>query len=127
MSETYNNALSVRDPWARAILYLGKDVENRSWAAPAYLYGTDLLIHVSLRVEKQEPLERRLAEYPQHLGAIIGVVRLVTCTENYKSRWANPDSIHWVLTNPRPFTRPVPWTGRLGIFKVPESAIKRAR
>lgn len=33
MSDLPTIALSVRQPWAWAIIYAGKDIENRSWQA----------------------------------------------------------------------------------------------
>jgi len=39
-------ALSIRQPWAYAILHLGKDIENRPWRTN---FRGPLLIHASLK------------------------------------------------------------------------------
>lgn len=124
-------ALSVRDPWARAIIYLGKDVENRTWAPSEQYIGSTLLIHVSQKDDGDEllafvhgSLVKKLKEYPKHLGAIIGSVQLVGFDSASRSRWAEPGCVHWLLSNPKPLRNPVPWKGRLGIFRVPESAVR---
>lgn len=38
-------ALTLLNPWAQAIAYWGKDVENRTWAPPASLVGERIAIH----------------------------------------------------------------------------------
>jgi hypothetical protein len=43
--------LTIRQPWAHAILHLGKDVENRSWRTR---YRGLLLIHAAARPERKE-------------------------------------------------------------------------
>lgn len=49
MTRTWTpRALSVRQPWAWAILHAGKDVENRSWATG---YRGELLIHAGKTIE----------------------------------------------------------------------------
>ncbi|RCJ19276.1 hypothetical protein A6770_31970 [Nostoc minutum NIES-26] len=44
-------ALSVRQPWAWAIIYASKDIENRGW--PIYYRG-DILIHAAKGCTKKE-------------------------------------------------------------------------
>jgi hypothetical protein len=51
-------ALTIRQPWAYAILRLGKDVENRSWRTH---YRGPLLIHAAARPEGNP--RKILAEY----------------------------------------------------------------
>ncbi len=43
-------AITVQQPWAAAIAYLGKDVENRDWPCPKALIGQDVAIHASARL-----------------------------------------------------------------------------
>jgi hypothetical protein len=47
-------AISIRQPWAYAILHLGKDVENRPMRTH---YGGQILIQASLKVEEDEARE----------------------------------------------------------------------
>ena len=51
-------ALSVRQPWAWAIIYAGKDVENRTWPTR---YRGFVIVHASQRVDdvSSEDIERR--------------------------------------------------------------------
>ena len=44
-------ALSVRQPWAGCIAYLGKDVENRTWRCPDRFAGTVVAIHAGQAVD----------------------------------------------------------------------------
>lgn len=122
-------ALSVRQPWAWAILHAFKDVENRSWA-PRYgldeLLGCDLLIHAGQvvqddAVEVVEAISGYTVPAQLPTGGVVGVVRLVevhhadgcymTC-----SPWAQTDCWHWVLGRARPLPQLVPCPGRLGLF-----------
>ena len=45
-------ALSLWQPWAGCIAWLGKDVENRSWRCPANVIGEQIAIHAARRVDK---------------------------------------------------------------------------
>lgn len=54
-------ALSLRQPWAWAILNAGKDVENRTWKTP---FRGDFLIHAAKRINP--------AEYDLAIGWMLG-------------------------------------------------------
>ena len=129
--------LTIRQPWAYAILELGKDVENRSWWTD---YRGPLVIHSSARPEPlinldpyiSEAVMSRLDDNEMALGAILGVVDLVDCTEDSRSKWADDpdDAWHWILENPRKLAKPIPCKGRLGFWPVPLialDALKRLR
>jgi hypothetical protein len=118
--------LSIRQPWAWAILHAGKDVENRSWRTS---YRGPLLIHASKRVEAFSPelirymgmrgaTIEQLAEWLDlPTGGIVGVVDVVGCSRGVNgSCWAMSDQWHWELANPRvlPFE---PMKGRLGLWE----------
>jgi hypothetical protein len=117
-ARSVGKALSIRQPWAWAIVEGFKDVENRSWSTR---YRGQLFIHAGRREDHLAwlDLDRRGIEFPDEVehGGVIGVVDLVDCVEQHKSSWATEGSYHWLLTNPRsvPF---VPMQGRLGIFNV---------
>jgi len=122
-------ALTVRQPMAHAILHLGKDVENRSYRA---YYRGPLLIHAGAYRErhpreilaeymKQPPSEEKLTGLP--LGCILGVVMLVDCVQNSKSRWADKGAWHWVLRDARTI-KPVTCKGRLGLW-MPSPSVTR--
>lgn len=107
--------LSIRQPWAHAILALGKDVENRTWATR---YRGLLLIHAARQIEADAC--RRLMLDPSVLmtGYCVGIVNLVDCIERSPSRWAIPGQWHWLLRNPLDLPHPVAMAGRLGLFEV---------
>lgn len=122
--------LTIRQPWAYAILHLGKDVENRSWRTH---YRGPLLIHAAARPARNRreilseymgrpPSERSLRDLP--IGSIVGVVDLVDCIRNSKSKWADPGQWHWVLKRARSM-EPVECTGRLGLWSPPTGVMKK--
>jgi hypothetical protein len=107
--------LSIRQPWAWAIVEGFKDVENRSWSTR---YRGQLFIHAGQREDHLGwlDLDRMGIDFPDEVetGGIVGVVELVYCVLRRKSPWAMDDCYHWLLENPLsvPF---VPMQGRLGI------------
>ena len=120
--------LSVRQPWANAIFVDGKDVENRTWYTD---YRGPLLIHASQRVESKAASDPRLHKATNNIvvGAIVGVVLLLDVIDNSPSRWAEPDSWHWLLAEPQLLAAPIACAGKLGIFEVevPLGALKKAQ
>lgn len=90
-------ALSIRQPWAWAILNVGKDVENREWkdnganmAQARTLQNSDILIHTGQTMARRDYLDfmetakailhpRDLARTPNRgefqLGGIVGIAR----------------------------------------------------
>lgn len=43
--QQHMRGITVQEPWASAIAFQGKDVENRTWPAPEQLFGKIILIH----------------------------------------------------------------------------------
>ncbi|MBS45322.1 MAG: hypothetical protein CMH83_19560 [Nocardioides sp.] len=132
-------AISVRQPWAGAILTLGKDVENRSRTLGSYR-GT-VAVHASQNpapatavatVEKITGAPVPFYGAPSagiawDFGAIIGVVDLVDvhtyrdCADHHGapcSPWAERSGVHLQLARPRVLARPVPARGQLGLWTV---------
>jgi hypothetical protein len=124
-------AITVRHPWAHAIIHLGKDVENRSWSTN---YRGPLLIHVASTLTVGE--YGRFAEFlfarfkdkampsPSELrstlGGIIGIVDLDDVVQRSKSHWYDGRGYGFVLRH----ARPLPFralSGRQMIFNVSES------
>jgi hypothetical protein len=129
--------LTVRQPWAWAIIHGGKDVENRVRNI-AGGYRGPVAIHVAQADAESAPESVWLAhaEFYRRAygrvdpswkgtdrGNIIGVVDLVDvhdwadCLEGVFgcSPWAQSNSKHLVLTNPRPLAEPIPFKGALGL------------
>jgi hypothetical protein len=114
-------ALTVRQPWAWAIVAGHKDVENRRWSTP---YRGPLLIHASRRAAPEDWLKelRRLLDrgtaIPEQFeyGAVIGVVELRSIGRDSASVWALPGLQHWQLGRARTLA-PIPTLGALGLFR----------
>ena len=124
--------ISIRQPWAWAIISGLKTIENRSWLTR---HRGPLAIHVGLsRAEYRLGLDfdRLTPRLPPAgkltFGAIVGVVRVVDCVpyEQVKDRpFAEPLGWCWILADPRPI-EPIPWAGRLGLLEVPDAIIREA-
>jgi hypothetical protein len=99
-------ALSVRQPWAWLIVSGLKDIENRPRRTH---YRGPLLIHAGLNLDSYneknvEWLNKKYGIFiPQELatGGIIGIVEVVDCVKNHKSKWFHKGNFGWVVTNPR--------------------------
>jgi hypothetical protein len=123
--------LTIRQPWAWAIIHAGKDIENRTWATS---YRGPLLIHAargmthdeytdgSLFINKitsrKEPSFRTPIPGDLEFGGIIGLIDLVDCVTVSDSPWFT-GPYGFVLRNPRQLSF-YPMTGRLGLFDVPD-------
>ena len=110
-------ALSIRQPWAWAIIARWKPIENRTWQTD---HRGPLLIHAG---RHDDPagfafLESHGIDVPDDLlrGGIIGRVELNDITTDHPSTWAQPGCFHWVLANPirTPFR---PMRGQLNLFE----------
>ena len=119
-------ALSVRQPWAWAIIYGGKDVENRSWQAVNHGldYRGRVAIHASKTMGKGDyesdgDFIRSLAQdLPEardlERGGIIGSVEIIDVVKTHASPWFfGPRGL--VLANPAPCEF-IPVKGALGFF-----------
>lgn len=119
-------ALSVRQPWAWAIIHAGKDIENRSWQAVNYglkVRGR-IAIHASKGITQREYQEA--AEFMASIGVtcppsaelirggIIGSVHVDDVVTESDSLWFfGPRGL--VLSEPRA-CEPIPSVGALGYF-----------
>jgi|SRR5579875_1089105 len=116
--------LTVRQPWAGLLVAGVKDVENRVWKTA---YRGLLLIHAAQRIDRED-LERYrnlLDEVPT--SAVIGAVQLVDCKWEGMlgvSPWAEPQNFHWIVQTVGR-CRPVPASGRLGLWRPTESLLEK--
>jgi len=118
-------ALSIRQPWAWAIIHAGKDVENRSEniaRRAERLVGQTVLIHAGKTFYEDDfdTFERLGIDVPiedLRFGGIIGSARIMAVSRRHPSRWAQRGQWQIVLTDarPRPFR---PCRGQLGFFRV---------
>lgn len=116
-------ALSVRQPWAHAIMFLGKDVENRGWSTD---HRGRLWIHASTIADRSRPGLMRKAgeEGPLVSGALLGYVDLVAIHHsddcgNACSSWAVTKNYHWELRGPVVLREPVKAKGKLRLWTLP--------
>ena len=137
-------ALSLRQPWAHAVLHLGKDIENRVWNTE---FRGEFLIHASKGMTKgeyEDVLEYCASEL-QHAevfppfeqvprGGFVGRARLVDVIRpcvakaglftSCPHRWHMPEQYGFVLQDIRPLRRLVPYLGSLGFFNVPDEVAR---
>ena len=123
MSERPTPALSIRQPWAWAIIYAGKDIENRTWPTR---YRGPVFIHAAKAFDTTPSDARACAdEWARQagikppagfdLGGIIGRAEIIDCVTESASPWF-VGRFGFVLANarPLPFT---PCRGALGLFQ----------
>jgi hypothetical protein len=140
MGDEIMKALSIRQPWAWAIMECGKRVENRTWRTK---YRGPILLHASKGFTKHEwrqfyndafdpsisickpIMDARLRHdviipdrWAFTTGAIIGVAELVDVVTESDSPWFF-GPYGFVLDNVQPI-EPVPMLGMLGLFNVPD-------
>lgn len=115
--------LTVKQPWAWALISGPKRVENRTWETS---YRGPLLIHAG-KSHSDLTLARDLFELPDHLdfGAIIGVVDLVDCVPiaSVKNDPFAEGPWCWITTNPRPLSESYRCNGALGLWSPPPGLI----
>ncbi len=130
-------ALSVRQPWAWALIYgveRAKRIENRNRQTR---HRGALVIHASktLADYRAMPLERWREQIPdlpdllaepsdRHFGCLYGLVDLVDDLP-FEAVVGQPFAEGprcWITANPRPI-EPVPFRGVLGLFDVPADQI----
>ena len=144
--------LTVRQPWAWAIIHRGKDVENRVRSLGPY--RGPVAIHAGLMGASFDAAHPDLWPFDERhvTGRVIGVVDLVgehsasvidgcgrmvhdchehgTC-RHHCSPWALGPAPkggwyhHLELANPRPLARPIPARGRLGLWR-PDADLEAA-
>jgi hypothetical protein len=123
-------ALSIRQPFAWAILHAGKNVENREWATR---YRGRIRIHAAKTWDEEGyewlknegdcdtflPAPYDPAWFP--LGAYVGEVTVTNCVQ-YDTAFAaaeNPWAFGpwcWVLADPIAYPEPIPGRGYPGLY-----------
>ena len=138
MSALPGKAISIRQPWAWAIVHAGKDIENRDWSTR---YRGPVCIHAAKGMTRdeydianrhiqkavgsvdQEWLTRWLGVTPAPVrlerGGIIGVAEIVDCVDASPSPWFF-GRYGFVLRNARPVDF-ISVKGALGFFDWRES------
>ena len=124
-------AITIKQPWASLIVHGIKDIENRTWPCPDKYIGQRVLIHASLKPDREpymifndvqaDAIDHCIMEvcgYYKQTGAIIGSVEIVGCSINHPSIWAEKGCWNWVLKNAVLFDKPIENVkGKLGFWE----------
>lgn len=144
MKQLNMKTLSTRQPWAHAILHLGKDCENRTWNTN---FRGNFLLHASKKINKD--MLSRLCVRPDELstGAIVGMANLYEVIHknhqneivdsqgmrvNDVSEWYWEDMSDrvvygFMLKDTVAFKNPIPCTGNLSFFTPPEEVLRKVQ
>jgi hypothetical protein len=97
-------AISVRQPWAWAILFARKDTENRTWPLPADYMNRPILLHAPQAVEMIYISMLRMwglkvpTLYGLQKGGIIAKISFCDCKfGSHNSRWSAADQYNWII------------------------------
>lgn len=115
-------ALSIKQPWAFAILRKGKDIENRTWKTD--IRG-EFYVHAAKSIDKNAPQEllqqwfdaAQAGDVAASLGGVLGTVEITGCYTQYDSRWWQ-GPFGYLLKDPVTFTKFYPYKGQLRFFEV---------
>lgn len=140
-------ALSLWQPWASLVVVGAKCIETRHWCCPPHLIGQRIAIHATttkahLGLVGRSPFAEQLlvekAGGGLPLGALIGTVVVdhsSRMSEEYCAWLATrdpeefafghyePGRFAWVLRDVVRLSEPIPFTGRQGIFDVPDGLL----
>ena len=124
-------ALTVRQPWAWAIMEGRKQLENRTTR-------THIRERIAIHSSKQlNPNRKALAAMLEDeatrqdcmdspRGTILGTVELVDCIDTSEEpTFVGPYG--WVLARPRLLNKPIQARGNTGIWRVPPDIARRLR
>lgn len=122
MADLPQLALSIRQPWAWAIINAGKDVENRSWSTRvrglvcihaaqgcSWEEWDDALFFMMSLQDLHPPLRHQIVR-----GGIVGMAEIVDCVDVSESPWF-VGRYGFVLRNARQIDF-IPVKGTLGFF-----------
>jgi hypothetical protein len=135
-------ALSIKQPWADALVQGHKTIEIRGWRPSVSAIGQIIAIHAGREPDRRAPLfVVRLASGSgqattvarERSGGIVGVARLTgLVTYATYAEWLRDEAQHlntrewfeigligWRFDRQVAFARLIPCRGRLGIFDLP--------
>ena len=124
--------LTIRQPWAYCITHLDKRVENRTWPLPSMVRGKTIALHTSKRLDELAgrvsasqtagiKLSRHVKE--MKLGCVVATAKVTGCVTESESKWfVGPYG--FVLESVRPLATPIPISGRLGFWELPQDVVR---
>ena len=133
MTDLPDIAISIRQPWAWAIIHAGKDVENRTWSTS---FRGPVVIHAAKGMTRDENEAAAgfmhfqlgiVAPLSIHLprGGIVGVAEITGCVNRSGSPWFfGPWGFTIANAQPVDF---IPCKGALGFFEWQAEAETRER
>ncbi|MCD9194247.1 ASCH domain-containing protein [Streptomyces albireticuli] len=117
-------ALTIRQPWADAIIHQTKRTENRTWKTT---YRGPVLIHAGAAHDPQAAI---YGPRPDIRSAILAIASITDCHYSDDGQccgpWGNEHTYHWTLANVTPLPTPVPCKGRLGLWTPSDDVTTRA-
>lgn len=124
-------AITIIQPWPYAILHLGKRIENRSWQPRQLEVGERFALHAGSKLDHGAIRDLRIDMRVDHLalGAVVGVATFMgtlgsidACPRSQLRWWSGP--LGWLLDDVVPCD-PVPVSGALGLWTLPEAIAAR--
>ncbi|MFF8414905.1 ASCH domain-containing protein [Streptomyces omiyaensis] len=121
-------ALTIRQPWAAAITYADKRVENRTWPTS---YRGPVLIHAGRTLDARHgPMVASVVKGLQlELGAVLAVARITEChpDDGECTPWSMKGMHHFVLDEVTALPLPIPHRGAQGLWTPPAVLVDRVR
>jgi hypothetical protein len=121
-------ALTIRQPWAAAITFADKRVENRVWPSS---YRGPVLIHAGTTLDRRHgPMAAAVVRGLQlDMGAVLAVARITDCHEDDGecTPWSATGHFHHVLDEVTALPLPIPWTGAQGLWVPPPPLLDKVR
>lgn len=126
--------LSIMQPWVWCICYAGKDVENRTWWPPPWLYGKRIALHASKGFDSEAVeylvyrmglvlrLPERPSDYPR--GAIVATAILERASDQVTSEWFG-GPVGFLLADVRVLREPIKHSGALRFWNMPDDVADR--
>jgi ASCH domain len=119
--------ITIKQPYASAIILGLKDVENRTWTTT---HRGTIAIHSarSINTDGHSKIQRISGiDLPDNLplGQILGYIDILDITTDSDSPYAIHGNYHWILGNPRPLRHPIPMAGKLGLYTIHLGGTKR--
>jgi hypothetical protein len=116
--------LTLMQPWAWAICYAGKRIENRRWAPGQWAFGKRLAIHAGKKYDREaDVFIKRLGFAPPGpdeivRGAVVATARLAMLVTVSADPWFF-GPFGWQLEDVAVLPEPIPCTGLQGLWRLP--------